>query len=475
LRDFLGTSPATNRKAAENRRRAMSSRYDYLLIPGGVGTSSATLWIGSTDVNASRSPTVVEHPAGQAWPVAGWEQWQAPGSPTILTYTRMEIAGLESGTTYPLALRVGGDVRAGGEVTTLPRSLPPVTEPSFNVLLGSCFCAAEDAGGNVGRTFAQLPGALAPHLKLLVGDQVYLDSPWSRFIVPHGESRLAAAFLHQYVSTWGQGADHQGFNLLLRSGANYFCGDDHEFWNNVPFPSSFVVDTWTEAGRRTWWRLATQLYRIFQTTETFTAIDVGGFPILIVDSRLNRTRDRSHFVSPEDMDRLRAWVDGLDGPGMLVLSQPILTTRAGFFGRYADWQLADFTQYAELCRILLSSRQSIIIGCGDVHFGRVAQATLPSGAELVEVVSSPMTLVDPFAKAKWTEAPKLFPADPLPGITSVPVVTRRDWIVTGDHFVTLHLHRDGGGVRCRLLPWFTTRHPTPATATAVDFVLKKEA
>jgi hypothetical protein len=452
----------------------MTAPADYLLVPREVSATSATIWAGTTDQQVGESPFAIEHRiSGTQWPVRTWQQWTARGA-AALSYARVELLDLRPATHYPLLLRVNGAIRAVADVTTLPQRLPAITEPPFTVLLGSCFCVGEDSGGGVGRAFARIPGAMQPHLKLLVGDQVYLDSPWSKFIVPHGATQLAAAFLQQYLATWTQGADQQGFNLLLRSGANYFCGDDHDFWNNVPFPSSFAVDTWTGRGRRTWSQLATTLYHAFQTDQTFTAIDIGQFSIRVMDTRVNRTRDRAQFASAADMQRLREWVDNLSAPGMLVLSQPVFATRAGFFGRYSDWQLADFEQYAELCKVLVASRQSIIVCCGDVHFGRIARATLPSGAELIEVISSPLTLVDPFARGSWANAPARFPAEPIPGIASVPVMTQSDWVETGNHFVTIELHRDGGGMRCRMRPWPTSGQ-VRGMRDATEFVLKKEA
>src|SRR5215217_3887038 len=39
----------------------------------------------------------------------------------------------------------------------------------------------------------------------------------------------------KYVANWTQvGGEDAGFRRLLADGANYFCSDDHEFWNNAP-------------------------------------------------------------------------------------------------------------------------------------------------------------------------------------------------------------------------------------------------
>ena len=57
--------------------------------------------------------------------------------------------------------------------------LPTFEEKPFTVLLASCFCKREDDEGAVGRTYAQLPAGSRPDVKILCGDQVYLDDPWA--------------------------------------------------------------------------------------------------------------------------------------------------------------------------------------------------------------------------------------------------------------------------------------------------------
>jgi hypothetical protein len=444
---------------------------DFLLVPGAVGRTSAELWVGTTDLSAPSRRVVVEHSrSARRWPIAGWQYWEGPDARAALCFARLELTGLAAATPYALTLRVDGNICTSADVTTLPAQLPRLTEPAFTILIGSCFSAGQDGSGAVGQTFIQLPGGLKPQLKLLVGDQVYLDSPWYRFLAPQSEARLAAGFFKQYWHTWAQHADRQGFHLLLRAGANYFCADDHEFWNNAPFASSFVVNTWSERGRDAWWSLARSLYSVFQTTRTWVTFDIGDFSVCVVDTRLHRTRDRRQFLLPEDLRRLEDWVTNLAGPALLALSQPIFAPHAPHGGRFADWTVADFDQYRDVCRILLSSRHSIVVASGDLHFGRIARAALPSGAELVEVVASPMSLVDPLAQGTWSAAPAQFPAAPIPGLKAVRVTTDTTWRISDNHFVTMEMHRGGDGVRCRVRAWGTTGGAVPAPT---EFVLRR--
>ena len=435
----------------------MSSSSDYIAVPADVGARTARVWVGSAARDSVDPANVwLEHaPSGARWPVGQWATWQVPGDAAgSLKYNRIALSGLQPDTRYPLTLRVGGQVRATAEVTTLPVALPPLGAPPFTVLLGSCFCRQQDESGRVGRAFAQLPDGAKPRVKFLVGDQVYLDSPWYRFVRPHSERGLGSGFLAHYLQTWGQHGDAQGFNHLLRTGANYFCADDHEFWNNAPFPCTFAVNTWTEPGRKAWRSMALALYRAFQA-DIPGRIDVGSFSIRVLDTRVNRAPERSTFVTAQEMQSLADWVSALTGPGMLVVGQPIFATRAGIKGHVADWNLPDFAQYAELCRVLLSSKQSLLVVTGDVHYGRVATVQLPSGGELVELISSPMALVDRSAGGSWHAAPDRFPAEPIPGIKSLPVTTDVTWKRFSNHFVTIELNDLAGGLSVRVRAWET--------------------
>ena len=155
------------------------------------------------------------------------------------------------------------------------------------------------------------------------------------------------------------------------------------------------------------------------------------------------------------MTELEEWIRSLRGPAMLVIGQPIFAKTAGVRGNVADWNLPDFTQYARLCKALLASKQSIVIVTGDVHYGRVATARLASGAELIEIISSPMALVDRSSGGSWSDAPASFPHAVIPGVARVQVRTVSTWKRYANHFVTLELNQRGSGVNLRVRTWET--------------------
>jgi len=94
-------------------------------------------------------------------------------------------------------------------------------------------------------------------------------------------------------------------------------------------------------------------------------------------------------------DECFANLGGEGEPLDIICGQPILrTTTKTLKGHFGDWNLPDFDQYHRLARILARSVHSLVILTDDVHYGRIARCVLPSGSELIEIISSPMSLVD---------------------------------------------------------------------------------
>jgi hypothetical protein len=407
----------------------------YLLVPHAVTDRSADVWFAAIDEPPGR--LVVTWTAGtRELRPADWQDWTVGGR--VIRHGRIPLPALEPRTPYALQLRAGDSVVARGSITTLPSRLPSVGEKPFTVLLGSCFCRKKDDAGDVGRTVFHLPTGAAPEIKILCGDQVYLDSPWYSFARPHTLATLQSLFVENYAATWTQ---EGGFRDLLAEGANYFMSDDHEFWNNAPTPGSYAVDTWLGplGHHDDWWRAATDLIAAFQSPATTDQIAVPPLSIFLSDTRRNRDRDRDQLITQDDLDALRDWVRKLTAPGMLVVGQPIFDVQHGAKGHFVDWGLADYRQYRELVSILTAARYSIVVLTGDVHYGRVAHCPLRSGAQLVEVISSPLMLVDKSAGGSWSAAPDTFPAFDVPGVVKSRVTTERGFQAFHNHFLTLEL------------------------------------
>jgi len=102
----------------------------------------------------------------------------------------------------------------------------------------------------------------------------------------------------------------------------------------------------------------------------------------------------------ENLEEVKDWLTSLDGPGVLVLGQPLLKTDTTetltdkIYSRF-DKDLADFGQYAELRESILCCSHSVVVLTGDVHFARVARQLPDTNGitKFAEVISSPMSLV----------------------------------------------------------------------------------
>jgi hypothetical protein len=115
---------------------------------------------------------------------------------------------------------------------------------------------------------------------------------------------------------------------------------------------------------------------------------------------------------------------------------------------------------------LTRSSHSLVILTGDVHYGRIASCTFTSGAELIEVISSPMSLVDKKAEGSWDEAPGLFPPFAVPGVAQAQVHTLAKEVFSpiDSHFLTLEFAASGAHVRMTVRLWPVGRQGSSPTA-----------
>jgi hypothetical protein len=439
----------------------------HLLVPHGATSSAAAIWVG----------VFIDPPGELALEIGGsrvvvdgdWTEWLGRDHPVAWSQT-VVVDGLEPGSRYPARLVDGVEVLATAELVTLPDVLPPLGATPFICLLGSCFAHMGDAAGAAGAAYSALPDGSRPDLKFLTGDQVYLDAPFPRYLynVFAGDD-LRAELLASYLATWTQGGDSSGFAELLRSGATYFTSDDHEIWNNAPLPTATVRATWWPFGDKgaAWLEHARVLYDGFQGTTSAQEFKVGRLSIRVLDTRMGRSRDRSEFMPAAELAGLADWVADLDGPGVLVIGQPIFVAPAGFKGNFTDFGLADFEQYEDFVRILMGSQHDLVVLTGDVHFGRVSGCTLPGGASLVEVIASPFALVDPRVGGRWQAPPPVFPAVAVPGVVQRPIWHESAHRLAVNQFATLEFSADGLHVLTSVRAWPIPPPGQPPTSQLV--------
>jgi hypothetical protein len=477
----------------------------FLLVPHQVSATAATVWVGALDEpEVHRRHVRLEVEGGGRGEIeldpSGWETWESfkPEDPRsypavdrllhlatvlktppvrrTLDYRRVEVGSLEPRTSYSLRLRVDDQRAIGaerflreGRVTTLPAALPAGGEKPFTLLLGSCFYGPEDKGGLVGGTYHYLPEDQRPDVKVLCGDQVYLDNPWRETTLKWYRANqrpglFRAMLFDKYVANWTQvGGEDAGFRRLLADGANYFCSDDHEFWNNAPnFGGVGLFNTLTSGQREWWFAEATRLFRAFQSPSPLLTFEVPPLSVCVVDTRINRDTRGERFMTDGDLKAVGRWIEGLRGPGVLVVGQPVLVEGSSIIGSllkkdlkkavlsYVDRDLPQYAQYGELVGYLRSSNHSVVLLTGDVHFGRVSHGQLGPGsrAELVEVISSPTRAVLGDKNESLFGTYREAPTDHFPIAESREVMHREN------HFATVRFSTgEDGRVNMEVLAW----------------------
>ena len=431
----------------------------HLLIPGPATATTATLWAAAIDEPDDPKKLEIVVASGERQVLGKWD-YDLEGGKRRVHIRRVEFTGLGVRSRRLAELRRAGGTVARAMMGTLPKQVPSLEERPFTILLGSCFAQKKDGAGNVGRTFALLPSDVRPDLKLLCGDQVYLDAPsfWTVFPA-FTEGELKRRLLESYLAAWTQ---EPGYHTLLADGPNAFTADDHDFWNNAPKGSVTAPATLIPGLRKRWLDEATRLYRAFQRPDLgLIEMDMDGLSIRVGEVRVDRTETDERFMTATDLDKIRTWASDLKSPGCLVLGQVLFTAPAGTISRHMDLGLPDFQQYRELLDALRKAPHTVVILTGDVHFGRVSVCQFLNGQEIVEVIASPLALVASFPSNEWKTAPGLYPAVAAPAFVQRPITTEKDYQFNGNHFATIGFSRSGGRVRMRVQAWPTENKGRP--------------
>lgn len=322
------------------------------------------------------------------------------------------FAGVRPDTVYRVEVRAGDEESPTVLTTrTLPERVPSAPGETFNVLLVSCFCQAEDRSGLAGDVVRQQAGVDRPHLTLLAGDQVYLDLP-TLTDFRKDTAWLAAKFEQSYSSNW---REPTGYGAVLGAAPSVSIPDDHEFWNNAPNSSPIVENSWTEEGRRAWRRAAEIAYSGFQLPvspmpgqpfglgDQFV-LDVPPLSFFCADMRSQREEGCNRTMNAAGYQALAAWVDRVVDQQLfpvLITGQSLFREPAGFFtGKVGDYELPNYADYPVLVKTLerlIDAGRPLLCLTGDVHWGRVLEMQdmqrLGGEVALREIISSPSSLV----------------------------------------------------------------------------------
>ncbi len=295
------------------------------------------------------------------------------------------------------------------------KTMPGGIDEPVTFFISSCFWRDNDKEGAYGAGVRSLTKLHKPAFKMLIGDQVYQDWP------PAPLTGLSSAELYaqRYALYWGDPA----YQEVFTSSPNFFLCDDHEFWNDYPERQAQLMRTWKNG--REYGEVARNLYELFQHSangggKTWRSLKIGPVGIFFCDTRSERThiKDDPHsFIPAAQWADLKQWFNTLEGPGLLVLGQPLFQKD----GDMKDHSLSNFKDdYGVLCDEIVRtvkgegrSAHDIMILTGDIHRGRFAAATFPGMGEgkVVEFVASPASRIGPYIKTPNPEPPpsRMFP------------------------------------------------------------------
>jgi PhoD-like phosphatase len=385
-----------------------------IIVPGRPADTALTWWVGT---DAGSTPELALAGPGSSNAPVFLQAIDAATPPGALSPFLVGAKGLTPDCEYTLRARIGGGAWTEGRSRTLPQG-HPAGKP-FTISLGSCYCPSEDKG--IGEFYP--PGLHdSPEdpvrLRILCGDQLYMDL----------RPDTGGVIVKDEPNPWLRYTDHwrlEKFAKFLAKSPTLMMADDHEFWNDYPHSNAWLL--WDERGNAG--RLAKTMDEAFRAFQLPLNLDPQGFPysqtslrsalqsaartfqlnagplnLFVLDTRTRRSlydADGSHFADPTLMGQALSWVKDLKGPGFLLVSQPMVETKAGWLARMThtmgDVNLPDyFDDFAALWNAVLEAPHQVVVLTGDIHWCRIylvskARPNLP----VVEVVSSPLSLIPP--------------------------------------------------------------------------------
>ncbi len=401
-----------------------------------------------------------------------------------------EFDGLDADTPYEITATIEGETTTL-QTRTLPKEIPQELDRWFNVLLVSCFHAAEDRGGLAGTIVSQLSAISKPHLSFLAGDQVYLDLPTLQDF-PDDERWLAQKFEEDYTLNWSGPLAYTG---VLQAAPSISVPDDHEYWNNFPHHCTIINNTYSDAGQERWKRAARTVFEGFQLPYPAKVgdpiiIDVDPLSFFLADTRSDKDPGLARTMSDESLTKLDNWVTAvIDAKkfGVFLSGQSLFRTDAhrilGVQSDFAvgDYELPDYSDFPEIVKALRrleAAGRPVLLLTGDVHWGRVASARDNTTGRIGfwEVISSPASLVSTIGAdqaktfvnvigglfGKKQDWPRHSNADKPPDYfaqmslgRNFPCTAVHDQ--RGNHVVMLSFRRNAGGVELRIKYWPISR------------------
>jgi hypothetical protein len=380
------------------------------IVPGAPLENGAgwRIWICAAGRNDFAPPSVRVTLAGQAQPLAGPPNWRLlPAVNGLDRRAGVLTVALQTpapGKWFDVELQDGN----GTSAFRWPSLPDKIDDKGVTFLFGSCFWQNNDREGAFLRAVDFLTKKFQPSWKFLIGDQSYQDYPLVGLTTDP-----VAALAGRYGQYWGDGK----FLEALQATPNFFMCDDHEFWNDYPEKQVQLWQTRIDAVADKFGKAALNLYETFQScmnpSQPWYEFAVGKVSFFVADTRSKRQKAAqpgAQFFEDSQWTALETWASSLQGPGVLVLGQPMFQKD----GDWKDHSLSNFPRdYGRLAAVIEDAQAGksgaphhILMLSGDIHTGRYSRATIadfqPGGTEerdfsaVHEFVASPSSLVGPY-------------------------------------------------------------------------------
>ncbi|HKU36788.1 MAG TPA: alkaline phosphatase D family protein, partial [Polyangiales bacterium] len=297
---------------------------------------------------------------------------------------RVVARGLQASTRYRVTAGTAFGSRSIA-VTTLPRALPP---QGMTMAVATCYYSGYRRDKVLADALSVARWDQLPALHLWAGDNLYMDVPG----FPSANQPVHQT-LARYLSYFLE-SDYADVRALAPTLTTY---DDHEYWNNfpqaVPWLPRSADPHW--AGYRD---AAIEGMRVFQNQlnpETgglgYYKVRVPPLEIFVLDTRSFRSRlhlGPQRLLAPGALAALKDWALNLNGPGVLVLGQPLWIQP----GDWRDLNLPAYEQdYAAIWQALRTAPYDMLVVSGDVHHSRVLKIAFGGAPNrfVYEFVTSP--------------------------------------------------------------------------------------
>lgn len=331
---------------------------------------------------------------------------------TYLLVTQHEDG--ESGAPHKLCVRCKGQASNYAYARTLPHSADGI-----NMVLASCFYKDNSnllAATPIAHEFT--PPENVPHLKMLSGDQIYIDLKWG--------GRLPQPLEAPWDIYRAQWAD-DSFLSWMAYGGNLCLPDDHEYWNNYPSENRVgPISAFFKAPTQDVITQMAEAFLIYQATlnadpaallaalpgtplneAALRCFEFPGqhseprlhaqFSMFVLDTRTRRTALEKfatvqQFTDPSWLRQVTEAIRSRTAPALLVTSQSLFDRGGGPGG---DSNLADYpAQFSELWNAIWACEHELLMLTGDIHWSRAQVFEHPiSHIRHFEVVSSALSRI----------------------------------------------------------------------------------